>query len=138
LPTHCFRSNFSATRHATRTSIEQLKQSEIDALPFGVIHLDREGTVLFYSASEARQSGNPNSPLGENFYALSCMGGDDFRGRIVRAQEQGAVDLEVGWPRDYGGVTRDLRIRVQSARDGGVWLCIERDFAAGAQRGAAQ
>ena len=117
--------DFDAPDLAAR--IEQLGDAERDELAFGVIHLDREGIVLFYSAAEGRQSGNPSPPLGQNFYALSCMGGDSFRGRIVRAQEDGAVDLEIAWPRDYGGVIRDLRIRVQSAADGGVWLCIERD-----------
>ncbi len=107
--------------------IEALDQSEMDVLHFGVIHLDRDGTVLFYSATESRQSGNPNPVTGKNFYANSCMGGDTFRGRIMRAQEEGRVDLEIAWPGDYGDPKRELRIRVQSARDGGVWLCIERD-----------
>ena len=118
--------DFDAPDLATR--IEQLSDAERDTLPFGVIRLDREGTVTFYSATEGRQSGNPRPPLGENFYVHSCMGSDDFRGRILRAQEEGRVDLEIGWPRDYGGRQRDLRIRVQSARDGGLWLCIERDL----------
>ena len=107
--------------------IEGLSDDERDSLPFGVIHLDGDGVVLFYSKTEARLSGNPDCPVGLNFYATSCMGNDAFRGRIVRAQEEGPVDLEIAWPRDYGGVVRDLRIRVQSAADGGVWLCIERD-----------
>jgi photoactive yellow protein len=118
--------DFDAPDLAAR--VEQLSDAERDALPFGVIHLDRDGTVLFYSATEARLSGNPNSPKGQNFYALSrCMGGDNFRGRIARALEEGAVDLEIAWPGDYGDPNRELRIRVQSAHDGGVWLCIERD-----------
>jgi photoactive yellow protein len=117
--------DFDAPDLAAR--IEQLNDAERDTLPFGVIRLDREGTVLFYSATESRQSGNPNPPMGQNFYVASCMGSDSFQGRIERAREEGDVDLEIAWPRDYGGVNRDLRIRVQSARDGGVWVCIERD-----------
>jgi photoactive yellow protein len=118
--------DFDAPDLAAR--IEQLNDAERNVLPFGVIHLDREGTVLFYSATEGRQSGNPNSPMGQNFYNHSrCMGCDAFRGRIMRAQEEGRVDLEIGWLGDYDDARRELRIRVQSARDGGVWLCIERD-----------
>jgi len=117
--------DFDAPDLAAR--IEQLSNAERDKLPFGVIHLDREGTVLFYSDTERRQSGNANPPMGQNFYAISCMGSDAFRGRVQRALEDGPVDLEIAWPRDYGGVKRELRIRVQSANDGGVWLCIERD-----------
>jgi photoactive yellow protein len=74
--------------------IEQLTQAELDRLPFGVILLDRQGTVLFYSQTEARQSGYGKLPLGQNFFALSrCMDNNDFRGRVTRALEAGPVDL---------------------------------------------
>jgi hypothetical protein len=97
-------------------------------LSFGVILLEREGTVLLYSATEARQSGYGALPLGQNFLAQSrCMAGDDFRGRIMRALEAGPVDLEFGWAGDFAEPKRDLRIRVQSARQSGVLIMIERD-----------
>ena len=120
--------DFDAPDLAAR--IEQISQHDLDELPFGVILLDREGTVLFYSATEARQSGYDGSPLGQNFYAVSrCMSGEDFRGRIVRAMEQGPVDLEFGWCGDYSDPTRDLRIRVQSTRGDRVWIFVQRDLA---------
>lgn len=118
--------DFDAPDLATR--IEALSLQDIDRLPFGVIRLDRNGIVLIYSATEAKQSGYRGEAKGHNFYELSsCAGMDDFRGRIARAAEEGPVDLEFGWPRDYGNRSRELRIRVQSARDGGIWLFIERD-----------
>ena len=108
--------------------IEQLSQFELDHLPFGVILLDRAGTVLFYSATEAEQSGCAAFPIGQNLFKLSdCLGGDGFRGRIQRAMEAGPVDLEFGWPGDFANPKRELRIRVQSSRKGGVWLFIECD-----------
>jgi photoactive yellow protein len=111
--------------------IEQLIQSDLDQVSFGVILLDCEGTVLFYSQAEARQSGYGKLPLGQNFFAVApCMDNDDFRGRIVRAQEAGPVDLEFGWSGDFADRKRDLRLRVQSARQGGAWIMIERDPAA--------
>jgi len=68
--------------------------------------------------------------LGQNFFAVSrCMGGDDFRDRIMRAVEAGPVDLEFGWPGDYVDRTRELRIRVQSSCARGFWIFIERDGA---------
>ncbi len=112
--------------------IEQLSQYDLDHLPFGVILLDREGVILFYSETERRQSGFEGRPLGQNLFDISrCFGNEDFRGRVVRAQEAGKVDLEFGWPCDFGDLTRELRIRVQSARRGGLWLFIERDRADG-------
>jgi photoactive yellow protein len=111
------------------SAIEQLSQYELDHLPFGVILLDDDGIVRFYSETEGRLCGYaPRSPLGQNFFEVSrCMNTDDFRGRIARAQETGKVDLDIGWRGDFSDPKRDLRIRVQSARSGGVWVCIERD-----------
>ena len=120
--------DFDAPDLAARA--ERASLFELDHLPFGVIRLDREGTVQFYSATEARLSGYGESPLGKNLFAISeCLGSDDFRGRLERAMAEGPVDLEIGWPGDYGDPTRELRIRVQSSRNGGLWLFIERDDA---------
>ncbi len=118
--------DFNAPDLAAR--VEGLSQADLDRLPFGVILLDREGTVLFYSETEARQSGYNKRPTGENFFAVArCMAGDDFRGRILRAMESGPVDIEFGWSGDFAAPRRDMRMRVQSSRQGGVWILIERD-----------
>jgi photoactive yellow protein len=121
--------DFNASDLARR--IEQLSQSELDRLPFGVILIDRQGIVLFYSQAEARQSGYGKLPLGQNLFELSsCMGSDDFRGRIVRALEIEPVDIEFVWVGDFTDPKRDMRVRVQSAARGGVWIMVERDPAA--------
>jgi photoactive yellow protein len=118
--------DFNAPDLAAR--IEQLSQYELDNLPFGVILIDADGGVLFYSQTEARLSGYGEIPIGKNLFEISpCLGGDDFRGRLKRAREQGGVDLDIGWPRDFANPTRELRIRVQSARQGGMWIFVERD-----------
>jgi photoactive yellow protein len=123
--------DFDAPDIAAR--IEQLTASELDQLPFGVIHLDRSGIVLFYSATEARQSGYGALPPGQDFFAAApCLATDGFRGRIMRALEEGPVDLEFGWKGDFSDPKRDLRIRVQSSRQGGIWILVERDPAASA------
>ncbi len=123
------RVEFDAPDLAAR--IEALTQYELDRLPFGVILIDRDGTVLFYSETEARQSGYGGSPLGQNLFAISpCMASGDFRGRILRAAEKGPVDLEFGWPGDFGDAKRELRIRVQSSLRRGFWIFIERDASA--------
>lgn len=118
--------DFSAPDLAAQ--IERLRPAEIDELPFGVIHLDREGTVLFYSATEARLSGHGATPLGKNFFeaGLNSRNGD-LRSRIMTAMENGPVDLDFGWTGDLADPQRDMSIRVQSSRQGGVWLFIDRD-----------
>ena len=108
--------------------IETLTQAQLNELPFGVVLIDNAGFVRFYSDTEARLSGFNKSAVGLNFYDIcDRFGRAEFRGRIAEAAAQGAVDLEFGWTGDYADPKRDLRIRVQSARAGGVWICIERD-----------
>jgi photoactive yellow protein len=118
--------NFDAPDLAAQ--IEKLSAGEVDQLQFGVVRLDRDGIVDLYSATEARLSGYGTSPLGQNFFEISrCAGRGDFQARVVKAQEEGPVDLEFAFPGDYANPTRELRVRVQSARNGGVWLFMERD-----------
>lgn len=107
---------------------EEARQSDLDALPYGVIKLDRQGVVKFYSATEARLSGYGVRPLGQNLFDISqCPNREDLRARIMGAMENAPVDLELAWLGDLSNPLRELRIRVQSARDGGVWMFIERD-----------
>ena len=110
---------------------ESASQFELDQLPFGVILLDDHGNVRFYSETEARLSGYGQLPLGQNLFALSCLGSDAFRGRIERARANGAVDLTFDFAGDYNDPNRTMHVRVQTARNGGLWLFIAR--AGGAQ-----
>lgn len=120
--------DFDAPDIAAR--VEQLSHAELDRLPFGVIHIDADGIVLFYSATEARQSGYGAMPAGQDFFAAARrLASEDFRGRIKRAMEEGPVDLEFGWKGDFSDPKRDMRIRVQSSQAGGVWILIQRDEA---------
>jgi len=117
--------------------IEALDDSQRDSLPFGVIHLGPDDKVLFYSATEAKLSGYGMTPLGRNFFEVGRNPANaDLRRRIHDAMEGGRVDLEFGWTGDL--VHRELRMRVQSAADGGVWLCIERDSSAAGKKPCAK
>lgn len=116
--------DFNAPDIAARA--ELASQSDIDDLPFGAIELDRHGIVLFYSATEAKLSGV--RPLGLNLFDASrCANCHVLRARIMAAMESGPVDIELAWVGDHGDPLREVRIRVQSARRGGVWMFIERD-----------
>jgi photoactive yellow protein len=108
--------------------IENLSQYQLDTLSFGVILLDRDGTIVFYSQTEARKSGYGEIPIGKNLFEISpCMANNDFQGRIKRAMDEGAVDLEFGWAGDFADPTRDLRLRVISSSNNGIWIFVERD-----------
>jgi photoactive yellow protein len=108
--------------------LDALSADERDALPFGVILLDREGVVRFYSKTEARISQYRGPTIGHNFFEMSKrVSKDELWNSIQRAMEQGNVDLDFGWAGDHTDPKKQFRLRVQSAQSGGVWLAFERD-----------
>src|ERR1700731_2071647 len=91
--------------------IETLSQYQLDTLSFGVILIDRDGTIVFYSQTEARQSGYGEIPLGRNLFEISpSMASNDFQGRIKRAMDEGPVGLEFGCLRNFADATDTLRL----------------------------
>lgn len=76
---------------------DALGAAELDALPYGMIQLDPEGTVLRYSAAEARLSGlSAGETVGRNFFrdVAPCTQVAEFFGRFqdgVRARQLDAV-----------------------------------------------
>jgi photoactive yellow protein len=107
---------------------ERASPSDLDGLPFGVIKLDDQGMVLFLSATEMRLAGYKEKPLGQNYFGESmCVNKREIYTRVRRAMEDGPVDLEFAWKGDRADAKREVRIRVQSARSGGMWLFTERD-----------
>jgi photoactive yellow protein len=108
--------------------IEQVSQAQLNQLTFGVILLDHEGIVRFFNTTEARLSDFGTAPLGQKFFEEPlCVKKREIQTRITRAMENGPVDLDFGWKGDHADPKRDLRIRVQSSRNGGVWMFIARD-----------
>jgi len=108
--------------------VEALSQHELDQLPFGVILLDRHFVVRFYSATEARDSGHGMSPLGRDFFDVSrCDDKQDLRARWLAAMEQGPVDLDLSRTGDLANPKREMRMRIVTARNGGLWLFVDRD-----------
>jgi photoactive yellow protein len=121
---------FDFDRPDLAQAMEDLTLEQIDALPFGVIRVDRDGRVVLLSRTEAELSGFGKRPaIGKIFFSdiAPCMGVDEFQGRIQRARERGHLDLEFGWVGDFSDRDRQLRVRVQSASDGGIWVCINRN-----------
>ncbi len=114
---------------ALARAVEALTPAEIDALPFGAIRVAEDGTVAFYSAGERRLSGYGNRPtVGLRFFTdiAPCMNTPAFAGRIVRAQQEGTLDIEFEYVGDFDDREKELRVRVQSASAGGFWIFMQR------------
>ena len=110
--------------------VEQLDPAQIDALPFGVIRLAPDNTVVLQSAVERRLSGfGERASLGKHFFhdIAPCMDGEHYRGRIKQALAAGSLDLEFTHYGDFEDRDRELTVRVQSASDGGCWIFMRRE-----------
>jgi photoactive yellow protein len=110
--------------------VEALSEQQRDALPYGIIKLDARGLVQIYSRTEAALSGRKKRPtVGLDFFAevAPCMGSPEMRGRVEAAKARGSVDVEIGWIGDFDDPDGEIRIRVMSAADGGLWLFMNRD-----------
>ena len=106
------------------SAVEDLTDEQVDALPFGVIGLAPEGVVRRYNQTEAKLSGINFSALGRHFFVdvAPCMNNDYFKGRIDKALRSGKLDLSFSFIGDFADRERELFVRVQSARDGGMWI----------------
>lgn len=109
---------------------EQLTDADLDALPFGAIRVDDHGSVKTFSAAEAKLSGYGARPaLGRLFFTdvAPCMSSASFLGRIERAKAAGQLDIAFDYIGDFDDAAKEVRVRVQSASDGGYWIFIARD-----------
>lgn len=65
--------------------VDNLKESELDALPLGAIQLDEQGNILQYNAYESALASVPkNIAIGKNFFKqiAPCTDVKEFYGRF--------------------------------------------------------
>jgi photoactive yellow protein len=109
--------------------VAKLSLAELDNLPFGVVRLDPEGKVTFYSKTEAEQSGyRDRRAIGREFFTqmAPCLGTPERLRRIDQARREGTLDIAFEQIGDFDDAERELHVRVASAPGGGLWLFIER------------
>ena len=108
--------------------LEKLSEQELDDLPFGVIRIDSAGRIF---STAKRSHGSPAIAKSRRasilFELSSCLGSDDFKGRITRAAEQGPINLDIGWSGDFASPKRDLLFRIRSSTPDDIWILVERD-----------
>jgi photoactive yellow protein len=112
--------------------LDAMGEAERHTLPFGVILLDAEGVVRFYSETEARLSGRgQRRTVGLPFFQriAPCMDTESFKGRIDAALRAGTLDIEIGHTGDFSDPSRRIRVRAMSAAGGGIWLAHDRSDA---------
>lgn len=105
--------------------IEKLSQEDINRLPFGVIRLDAQNVIRSYSKTEQRLSGMGDRPVvGRDFFidVAPCTDNGYFKGRIEKARREGKLDIKFTFIGDFADRDREFTVRVQAAKDGGLWI----------------
>jgi photoactive yellow protein len=70
-------------------------EKDLDDLPFGIIHLDENGTVLDYNSHEEQLARLPReNVIGKNFFAqiAPCTTVPEFFGRFAAGLKSGKLD----------------------------------------------
>lgn len=112
-----------------RARVEHMSDAEREALPFGVIRLDADGKVDYYSNTEARQSGfGDRGAIGRLFFSqmAPCLGTPGLLARIDQAKAAGTLDLAFEHVGDFEDPDRPMRVRIQSSSAGGLWIFLQR------------
>ena len=85
-----------------------LSETEIDALPFGLIAVDLDGTIAQYNAYESRLARLAKERvIGRNFFrdVAPCTAVKEFRGRFERfagEEGDGAESFDFAFPFAFG------------------------------------
>lgn len=84
--------------------IEGYSEQELDSLPFGAIHLDREGKILRFNQAEANLSGRrKENVVGKDFFreVAPCTNVQDFAGRFREGVARGEIHTTFPYVFDY-------------------------------------
>jgi photoactive yellow protein len=110
--------------------VTHLTPAELDGLPFGVIKLDKAGTVLAYNATEARLAGRtPSQVIGRNFFTeiAPCTNVRSFAARFHRGIELGQLRdvFPFTFPFPTGAVLVTITLLHEPGADH-AWIFVDR------------
>lgn len=113
------------------TTLDRISDADLDALPFGVIGLDQDGTIRRYNLAEARLARlDRNQVLGKNFFrrVAPCTATPEFEGRFqafVAAGAVGVLRFEYLFDFKFGAQQVTVEV-VRGTNPGRFYLCINR------------
>ncbi len=111
--------------------VAELPESEIDAQPYGVIRLDREGRVLAFNRYEERLSRKKRGDvLWRNFFneVAPCTKVKEFYGRFLEGVAARRMNVTFGFvfPFAHGARHVDVSLFYKEADDS-VWVIVRGD-----------
>ena len=115
---------------SARPRLDALGDDDIDVLPFGVIALDREGTILRYNLAEARFARlDRNQVLGKNFFTrvARCAATPAFQGRVRKLfDDPDPTTVRFDYVFDFRFGAQEVEIEARRLAPDRVYLCVTR------------
>jgi photoactive yellow protein len=109
-------------------TIDTLDEHDLDAFPFGVIQLDRNGRVLAYNQYEEELAQmDREDVLGKNFFfeVAPCTRVREFYGRFTDGVEARALDANFGFVFRFEHGTRHVEITMHYRQsDDTIWVVV--------------
>ena len=109
--------------------LAQMTLEQLDKLPYGVIELSANGTILTYNAGEAEISGRkPEKVIGRNFFTevAPCTAVREFHGRFVDLIEHRAVNYEFDFVFSFDPPLNVSIAMLYEQAENTVWVIVKR------------
>jgi photoactive yellow protein len=108
--------------------VDRVPEKERDQVPFGVIELDKLGTIITYNMAEAAISGlRPEEVIGKNFFleVAECTQRPEFFGKFKEGVDKKFLNHIFDFT--FQGIIEPTRVRVHMAYiQERVWLMVKR------------
>ena len=110
-------------------TIDSIGEKELDSLPYGVIQLDAQGTVLRYNAYEEGLSGlTRQKVVGKNFFKqiAPCTDMQEFYGRFREGVAAGELHCTFRYHFAFKRNPRDVTVTLlYNAREKRTWVLVQ-------------
>jgi photoactive yellow protein len=109
--------------------VQNMSRLELDALPFGAIRLDRDGTVLAYNRQEAQLSGIAAvDAIGKNFFTdvAPCTNVREFHGLFREGVQRGQLHEKFRFLFRFTTGERHVLITLYyQAKQDSIWVFVQ-------------
>jgi chemotaxis family two-component system sensor kinase Cph1 len=109
-------------------TIDRMSVEQLDALPFGAIRLDKQGTILTYNMTESKLTGrDPKRVIGRNFFTdvAPCTNVQSFAGRFREGVANGDMHIVFPYRFDFEMAPRDVSVTLfYSQQTGTAWVFV--------------
>ncbi|MBL0890527.1 MAG: hypothetical protein IBJ19_07925 [Gemmatimonadaceae bacterium] len=105
--------------------LDRLTDEELDAIPYGVVRLDKSGQVLSCNRAEADNAGLTGRPLGRHFFTEVYPSANvpEFHDRVMDGVQHGRLDATFSFTFSCDLMPRRVLVRAYYAgRTDSVWL----------------